>query len=62
MVKNQDIICFSSYYWGPLKQRYEHIMLRFAENNRILFIEYAGHILEQYRNGVWLDWLKGKVM
>jgi hypothetical protein len=34
-------------------------MLRLSKNNRVLFIEYAGHILEQLKRKNCLNWLKG---
>jgi glycosyltransferase involved in cell wall biosynthesis len=58
MLKNENIICLSSYYWGPLKQRYEHLMLRFARDNRVLFVEFDGHMMEQFRKKIFMNWLK----
>lgn len=34
-------------------------MLRLSEHNRVLFAEFDGHIIEQLKKGIFLDWMKG---
>ena len=38
----RPILCFSNIEWGIWKQRHHHLMERFAQANRVLFIETLG--------------------
>lgn len=68
MLKNQNIICFSSIDWDFIWQANQEIMLSFAENgNRVLFIENTGIRPVNFsdiprikkRIGNWLKSVKG---
>lgn len=58
MIKNENIVCLSNYYWGPLKQRYEHIMLELSRHNRVLFIELDADFVRQAGRKLLFKWLK----
>ena len=55
----RDIVFISGYYWGPLKQRYEHLMMRLSKYCKVLFIEMEASIIERVRENRLKDSYRG---
>lgn len=46
MLKNRDIICVSASDWTMPWGSKQHLMLKLAEHNRVLYVEYQGSFLD----------------
>ncbi|HKP91740.1 MAG TPA: glycosyltransferase [Thermoleophilaceae bacterium] len=61
-LRDRDIVCFSTHYWDDRRFRKQEFMARFAEANRVLFVEPSfsmarrpdPHLREVASNGVLL--------
>lgn len=46
-MKNKDVVCFSTHYWNEPWFRKQQFMLRFSENNRVLYVEPSFSIIRK---------------